>query len=240
MKNHTNTNPSELNIFSNLYNWLYIGNELELHYSYIVENHPISAEVNGMMSFTISTAEVSPFLSVLRLFAMPTCRSTRGIIFWDVPKGGFFSSHSMFDTVVAAALLLLFMLTVIPLHPPLAPDEIRFDSVIRLRSHKPIHCGTLLCKLMRSPQRTMPLHHLHNQTFRSAAIRSETRLLLLCHLYWKHHSLAEDGFYSWILIPCARHTNITWLLPCLWQINLDSATCLLLDSLFITRYTILN
>lgn len=119
MKNHTNTNPSELNIFSNLYNWLYIGNELELHYSYIVENHPISAEVNGMMSFTISTAEVSPFLSVLRLFAMPTCRSTRGIIFWDVPKGGLFSSHSMFDTVVAAALLLLFMLTVIPLHPPL-------------------------------------------------------------------------------------------------------------------------
>lgn len=131
------------------------------------------------MSFTISTAEVSPFLSVLQLFAMPTCRSTRGIIFWDVPKGGLFSAHSMFDTVVAAALLLLFMLTVIPLHPPLAPDEIRFDSIIRLRSHKPIHCGTLLCKLMRSPQRTMPLHHLHNQTFRSAAIRSAALSFIL-------------------------------------------------------------
>ena len=94
-----------------------------------------------------------------------------------------FSAHNMYDTAVAAALLLLFMLAVITLHTPLAPDEIHFDLVIRLWSHKPIHCGTLLRKLMRSSQRTMPLHHLHNQAFRSAAIRSETHLLLLCHLY---------------------------------------------------------
>lgn len=100
---------------------------------------------------------------------------------------GLFSAHSIYDPVVAAALLLLFTLAVTPLHTALAPDEIHFGSVIHLWSHKPIHCGTLLCKLMRSSQRTMPLHHLHNETFRSAATRSETHLLLLCHLYWKRH-----------------------------------------------------
>lgn len=147
----------------------------------VVENPQISAEVNGMVPFTIYTVVMPPFLSVLWPLATPPRRRTRGITRHG--QGGWFSAHSTFDTAVAAAALLLLTLAVIPLHPPFASDEIGFDSVIRLRSHKPIHCAMLLCKLMRSSQKTMLLHHLHNQTFRSAAICSETHLLLLCHLY---------------------------------------------------------
>ena len=154
-------------------------------------------------------------------------------------QGGSFSAHSVYDTVVAAALLLLFVLAAIPLHTPLACDENRLDSVIHLRSYKPIHWGMLLCKLMRSSQRTMPFHHLHHQAFRSVAICSETRLLLLCHLYWKRHGLAEVVFYLWILIPRAwLHNTMLWLLLYLCQINLDSTTCLFLYSLFITQGTV--
>lgn len=191
------------------------------------------------MPLTICTVVMSPFLSVLWLLMMPACHRTRDIIWHG--QGGLFSAHSMFDTAVAAAVLLLLMLAVIPLHPPFASDEIGFDSVIHLGSHKPIHCAMLLCKLMRSSQRTMPLHHLHNQTLRSVAICSETHLLLLCHLYWKQHRLAEDAFYLWILIHCAGLLNfMLWLLPYLWQMNLDPTTCLLLHSLFITQYAVFN
>lgn len=193
-----------------------------------------------MMPFTISTVEMSPFLSVLWLLMMLACQSTCSIIFRNVAKGVVFCSQHVWHSG-ALVLLLLLMLAVIPLHTCLAPNEIHFDSVICLQSHKPTHCGTLLCKVMRSSKRTMPPHDLHNQTFKSAAMYSETHSILLCHLYEKWQSLAEDGFYLWILISGTGQLNIVlWLLLCLWQINLDSATCLVLYSLFITQHTAFN
>lgn len=188
------------------------------------------------LPFIISISEMTPFLSAAADAGMPK------YMWHNVVRhgqGGLLSPHSRYDTVVAVTLLLLFVLAVIPLHSALAPDEIHCYSVIYLQLHKPIHYGMLLWKLIKSCQRSMAFHHLHNQTFRSAAICSETQLVLLCQLYWEWHGLGEGGFYLWILIPCTGHFML-WLLSYLWEINLDSATCLLLYSLFITWYTVFN
>lgn len=185
------------------------------------------------MLFTISTAEMSPFPSVLWLIMMLACQHTCGIIFWDK------ANRDCFLLTAFIAVLLLFMLGVIPLHIPLEPDKICFDSVIHLWSHKPMHCGTLLRKLMRSSQRTLLLHHIRNQTFRPEIyIQKHT---CYCFAIYTESDTGLQRTYLRILTLCAGHFNIMlWLLPCLWQINLDSDTYLLLHSFFITWYTVFN
>lgn len=182
------------------------------------------------MPFTTSTAELSPFLSVLWLLTHP-------IIFWDMAKGGCF--------LLPACVTQWFLLPCsCCLHwlwsHCTAPDEIHFDSVICLWTHKPIHCRTLLCKLIRSSQRTMILNHLHYHAFRVVAACSETLLLLLCCLYWNTQACRGCFLFMNPNSLCWTPQHPAVIASIARQINLDSATRLLLFSLFITRYTVFN
>lgn len=190
------------------------------------------------MPFTISTAEMSPFLSVLWLLAMLACQSTCGIILRDVDKW------------------VCFLLTAYMIQWWLLPCSC-CSCLVWSHCIQPLH-------LMKFALIQSFVFGLTNQSIvERYFVNGWGALKELClfivviirpfglWLYVQKHTCycfviytesdTEDGSYLWILIPCAGHLNIMlWLIPYLWQINLDSATCLLLYSLFITRYTVFN